>query len=238
METRFIPVLTPVLRPPQADLRAVLRSSLPALEDGDVLVISSKVVALDEGRCVPVAGADKEALVAAEAELVIPRPYWNRPLTVARHAFVGSAGIDQSNGDGHYILLPEDVFLSARRLWEWLRTEYGLAQCGVIVSDSASTPFRLGASGVALSWWGIEPLRSHIGRRDLFGRPIVAERSNVVDPIAAAAVLVGGEVDESTPVVIARGISGLTFTDRDTRSELLAPFSDDIFRVLYERWLP
>lgn len=203
-----------------------------------MLVVSSKVVAIHEGRCVPVTGSDKEALVAAEAQLVIPRPYWNRPLTVARHAFVGSAGIDQSNGDGHYVLLPEDVFASAKRLWEWLCTEYGLVQCGVIISDSASAPFRLGASGVALSWWGIEPLRAHQGRLDLFGRAIVAERSNLVDPIAAAATLVGGEVDESTPVVIARGVPNLVFTDRDTRTELLTPFSEDIFRVLYEHWLP
>lgn len=235
---KFIPVTTPVLRPPQADLRAVLHGSLPTLVEGDVLVISSKVVAIHEGRCVPVVGSDKEALVAAEAQLIIPRPYWNRPLTVARHAFVGSAGIDQSNGDGHYVLLPEDVFASAKHLWEWLRSEYGLTQCGVIISDSASAPFRLGASGVALSWWGIEPLRAHQGRLDLFGRAIVAERSNLVDPIAAAATLVGGEVDESTPVVIARGVPNLVFTDSDTRAELLTSFSEDIFRVLYERWLP
>ncbi len=234
----LIPVPTPVLQPPQADLQAALRASLPTLMEGDVLVISSKVVSIDEGRCVPVAGSDKEALVAAEAQFIIPRPYWNRPLTVARHAFVGSAGIDQSNGDGHYVLLPEDVFASAKRLWEWVRNAYGLTRCGVVLSDSASAPFRLGASGVAISWWGIEPLRAHQGRLDLFGRAIVAERSNLVDPIAAAAVLVGGEVDESTPVVIARGVPNLVFTDRDTRSELLPSFSEDIFRVLYERWLP
>jgi F420-0:gamma-glutamyl ligase len=233
-----IPVTTPVLRPPQADLQAALQLSLPSLLEGDVLVISSKVVSLDEGRCLPVVGSDKEALVATEAELFIPRPYWNRPLTVARHAFVGSAGIDESNGDGHYVLLPVDVFASAQRLWQWVRAVYGLARCGVIISDSASAPFRLGASGIALAWWGIEPLRSHQGRHDLFGRAIVAERSNVVDPLAAAAVLVGGEVDESTPVVIAREVPGLTYTDRDTRDQLLVPFTEDIFRVLYERWLP
>jgi len=238
MQACFLPIRTKRLCPPHDDLCTALRTALPPLLNGDVLVVSSKVVAIDEGRCVPVAGTDKEALVVSEAQLVIPRPYWNRPLTVSRQAFVGSAGIDESNGDNHYVLLPKDVFASARRLWEWVCKEYELTTCGIVISDSASAPFRLGASGVALGWWGIEPLRSHRGRLDLFGRPIVAERSNLVDPLASVATLLGGEVDECTPVVLARGVPDLTYTDRDTRDELLVPFSEDVFRVLYERWLP
>ena len=233
-----IPINTRVLRPPKDHLWDALQAALPPLIDGDVLVVSSKVVAISEGRCVPMVGTDKETLVRAEAELIIPRSYWNRPLTIARHAFVSGAGIDESNGNGYYILLPEDVFRSAHELWQQLCMYTGCSELGVIIADSASAPFRYGAQGVALSWWGIEPLRDHRGRKDLFGREIVVERSNIVDGLAAAATLVGGEVDECTPVVLVRGVPQLTYTDADTRAHLLPEFGDDIFRVLYEQYLP
>lgn len=217
---------------------AALRASDFAPTEGDIVVVSSKVVSIDEGRCVAKEDADKETLIRQEAELVIPRPYWNRPLTVARHAFVSGAGIDESNGNGYYVLLPEDVFASAKRLWEAIRHTYNITKLGIIVSDSASAPFRYGAQGVALAWWGFLPLQNHQGRKDLFGRAIVVERSNLADGIAAAAVVVGGEVDECTPVVIVRAVPKVTYTEVDTRALLLPKFEDDVFRVLYERYIP
>lgn len=234
----YIPVVTRVLVPPQDDLFAIITESLPVLHEGDIVVVSSKVVAIHEGRCVKKDEFDKEAFIQKEAELIIPRNYWKRPLTVSRHAFVSGAGIDESNGNGYYILLPKEVFASAKWIWESLCTSYCLKNLGVIVSDSASAPFRFGATGVALGWWGIEPLQNHIGRTDLFGREIQYERSNLVDGIAAGATVVGGEVDEATPIVIARGVPRVTYVDGDTRGQLLAPFAEDTFRVLYEQWLP
>ncbi|MBY0309981.1 coenzyme F420-0:L-glutamate ligase [Patescibacteria group bacterium] len=234
----FLPVMTRVLLPPQDDLRAVLKESLPPLRERDIVVISSKVVAIHEGRCVAKSGFDKNALIKQEAELVIPRGYAKWPLVVSRHAFVSGAGIDESNGNGYHILLPEDVFKSAQSLHEHLCVTYGIADLGIIITDSASAPFRYGAQGVALSWWGMEPLQNHIGRTDLFGREIRYERSNVVDGIAGGATVVGGEVDEATPIVIVRGVPRVTFVAGDTRDQLLAPFSEDRFRVLYEEWLP
>ncbi len=234
----YLPVVTRVLQPPKDDLLAVLAASLPPLRERDIVVVSSKVVAIDEGRCVPKAGFDKAAFLRAEAELIIPRDYWSTPLTVSRHAFVSGCGLDESNGDGYLIQLPVDVFASAKRLYEHLREQSGCAELGVVITDSASAPFRYGAHGVALSWWGFEPLQNHIDRTDLFGREIHYERSNLVDGLAAGAVVVMGEVDECTPVVIVRGVPRVLFTERDTRDELLAPFSEDTFRVLYEKWLP
>jgi dihydrofolate synthase / folylpolyglutamate synthase len=234
----YIPVKTRVLQPPQDNLYEALGAALPALQNGDVLVVSAKVVAIGEGRCVSVKGFDKETFIAGEAQLVIPRSYWSSPLTVSRHAFVSGAGIDQSNGNGYYVLLPHDVFRSAQLLHTYLCAQYHVSDIGVILTDSASAPFRYGAHGVALSWWGLEPLQNHIGRTDLFGRAIRYERSNLVDGIAVGATVLMGEVDECTPAVIVRNVPRMTFTDRDTRDMLLCPFHEDTFRVLYERWLP
>jgi dihydrofolate synthase / folylpolyglutamate synthase len=226
------------MQPPQDDLLAVLAEALPELAEGDVVLISSKVVAIHEGQTVQIEGVDKQTLIAAAADLVIERPYWPSPLTVAHHTFLGAAGIDESNGNGYYILLPEDIFASAQALWSWFRERYGLKKLGVIITDSHSSPFRFGATGIALAWWGIEPIEDCRGRRDLFGREIQYERSNLVDGLASGATVLMGEVDECTPVVIARAVTRLVYTEANTKDQLLVPFKDDTFRVLYDRFLP
>ncbi len=115
----YLPVKTRVLKPPQDDLLAVLGSSLPALQEEDIVLISSKVVAIHEGCAVAMGEIQKSELIAKAADLIIPRPYFTSPLTVAHHAFLGAAGIDESNGNGYYILLPEDPCASADRVRAW-----------------------------------------------------------------------------------------------------------------------
>jgi dihydrofolate synthase / folylpolyglutamate synthase len=235
---QLIPVKTSILKPPQDDLLAVLKKYLPVLQEKDVVLISSKVVAIAEGRTVLMSEANKPDLIKEASDLIIPRPYWPNPLTVAHYTFLGAAGIDESNGDGYYILLPKDIFTSAQRLQAWLKSEFKLNELGVIITDSHSVPFRYGASGVALAWWGIGPIEDCRGRSDLFGRVIQYERSNLVDGLAAGATVLMGEVDECTPVVIARDVPRLVYTEINTKDKLLVPFKDDTFRVLYERYLP
>ena len=230
----FIAVKTRIVLPPQDDLFAVIIESLTDVQEGDVVLVSSKVVAIGEGRCVPIGGVDKHELIRTESDFVIPTEYRPFPLVIKNHTFLGAAGIDESNGNGYYILLPEDCFASAERLHDFLCSKYHVKNLGVIITDSRSLPLRFGASGVALGWWGIRPLQSHIGEPDLFGRPFRYERSNIVDGIAAAANLVGGETDECTPIVIARGVPNLSFVTGDTRAELFSPYEEDTFRVLYK----
>lgn len=233
----FIPLKTRVLKPPQDDLLAVLNESLPSLCERDIIVISSKVVAIHEGNCIVANNADKSALVRAEAELYIPRPYWKTPLTVKHHAFIGNSGIDESNANGHYILLPKEPFLSAKHIRQHLKEKCALKELGVVIVDSHSTPLRRGATGIAIGWWGIDPLLNHVGEPDLFGREMRIEVSNLVDGIAAGANLVMGETNECQPVVITRGVPNLVFTDEDTSKPLLVDPEEDTFRVLYQKWL-
>ena len=234
----YIPVTTRVLQPPQDDLLAVFRESLPSLKERDIVLISSKVVAIHEGTTVPMnQGIEKTTLVAEAADLIIPRPYWPAPITVAHHTFLGAAGIDESNGNGYFILLPKDLFASASSLRQWLAMEYGIRELGVVITDSRSMPFRYGATGVALAWAGIEPIEDCRGRFDLFGRAIAYEQSNIVDGLAAGANVLMGEVDECTPIVIARDVPRIVYTEKDTRDQLFVPFKEDTFRVLYEKFV-
>lgn len=235
---QFIPVKTRVLTPPQDNLYEVLDSYLPPLCAGDVILVSSKVVAIHQGRTTKIGTTSKTELVETSADFIIHRDYSSVPLTVAHNTFLGAAGIDESNGDGYYILLPEHIFEFAKELHEYLCEKYALTELGVVITDSHSGPFRYGATGVALAWWGIEPMEDHRGRTDLFGREIQYERSNLVDGLAAGATVVSGEVDECIPVVIAREVPRLRFTKENTRDKLLVPYKEDLFRVMFEKFLP
>lgn len=233
----FIPIKTRIMKPPQDDLLAVLDESLTDVREGDVVLISSKVVAIHEGRCLEKSKVNLESLTKIESDLLIERSYWKSPLVVKYHAFLGASGIDESNGNGFYVLLPEDTFASATTIRTWLKEKYKLSELGVVITDSHSVPFRFGATGIALGWAGIEPIEDCRGRKDLFGREINYERSNLVDGLAAGANVLMGEVDECTPVVIARNVPRIKFTEANTKGKLFVDFKEDTFRVLYEKFI-
>lgn len=233
----FIPVKTKILEPPQEDLYSVLDASVPELKNGDIVCISSKVVAIHQGRTVRIGEADKAELVRREADHLIHTDYHPFPLTVKFNTFLGAAGIDESNGNGYYILPPDHVFETAAEFYRYFKKRHGVTDIGVIITDSRSLPFRFGAMGVAIACWGFSPIASHVGKKDLFGREIKFERSNLADGIAAAANLVSGEVAECQPVVIARGVPEVVFSDGDHSADLMVKPAEDIFRILYERFL-
>jgi len=234
---QYIPVKTRILNPPQDDIFPVLDEYLTDVQEGDVILISSKIVSISEGRCVKIGEVDKDVLIAKEAVFSIPRDYWRVPITVIHNAFIGTSGIDESNTGGYLVMLPEDPFASAQRIHAYLKERFGLEEVGVILTDSHSQPMRYGASGISIGFWGIEPLENCIGQKDLFGREMRFEKSNIVDGLAAGATVVMGEVAQCQPVVIARDVPTVTFTEENRKDELFVPFEEDTFRVLYEKYL-
>lgn len=229
----LISLKTRTLRPPQDNLLNILDEILTDLREGDVVSITSKVVAIHEGRCVLINGTDKEALVTREADALYYPDQNRKPLTIVCQALISAAGIDESNGEGYYILLPQDAFKSAEEIHSHLRKRHEINDLGVIITDSHSLPFRYGAMSVAIGCWGFEPIESHIGRTDLFGRIIQYSKTNIPDSIAAATTLVTGECDESRPITIVRNVPNLVFTDTDPRPEFFVRPEDDIYRDLY-----
>ena len=132
---QYIPIKTRIMQPPQDDLFAVLKESIKELHEGDVVFISSKIVAIGEGRCVPLDEVDKEAVVQAEADLIIPRDYWGSPLTLVHNVFISGAGVDKSNGNEHLILLPEDPFKSVKEIHQFLKEAFAVENIGVVITD-------------------------------------------------------------------------------------------------------
>jgi coenzyme F420-0:L-glutamate ligase len=236
----LIPIRLRTLKAPQDDLISAFAASRAKLKEGDVVAISSKVVSIGEGRAVPVAGTDKEKLIEQEADWYIrfKDARYRHRFTIAKGAMASSAGIDESNGNGHYILYPKDPFKSAKKLRSELMKAHGIKTLGLIITDSTSVPLRRGALGFALSWDGFVPLKDYRKKKDLFGRPFKAEVANVADGLAAGAVVAMGEGAEGTPMVIIRG-ANIEFGNRKTKEPLItAAPHDDLFAPLFftKRW--
>jgi coenzyme F420-0:L-glutamate ligase len=230
-----------LLTPPKDDLREAIYATKLTLKDGDIVAISSKVVSIGEGACVPMDQIEKKVLIEREAD-------WHRSVrrfkhkhlfTIARGALVGASGIDESNGNGYYILYPEDPFKSARSLRAWLCKTYGVKKLAIIITDSKSDFLRRGATGFALAWDGIDPLRDYRGTEDLFGRKIVFEMANLIDSLAAAANLLMGETTERIPLVVIRDAPNISFKNRSSKTDqLYVNPEDDLFApILFRpRW--
>lgn len=215
------PVKTRVLVPPQDDLLGVIKKALPKIHERSVLVITSKVISIWQGRCIPLSRfPDKDELIKKEADFYLPRqatPHAWVMHTIKHNIFIPSAGIDESNANGHYVLWPSHPKDTAKQLWHWARKNYRIKNLGIIISDSHSIPLRRGMMGLSLSYYGFQPLKEYRGAKDLFGRELKMTLANFPDSLATAAVLTMGEGKESMPLAVIRDVPDIKFTNRPYR---------------------
>ena len=200
----------------------------PGLLDGDILVVTSKIVSKAEGR---VAAMSREDAIEAETVRVVAR---RGPTTIAqtRHGFVmAAAGVDESNtAPGTVVLLPEDPDESARRLRKALRARPGV-NVGVVITDTFGRPWRAGQTDTAIGAAGVLPIRDHRGEADAWGNTLDVTMAAVADEIAAAGDLVKGKALQ-VPVAIVRGLSALvTDADGPGARALVRPSAEDMFRL-------
>lgn len=231
----YLPIKTRALKPPQEDIFPVIDGMLSEIKPGDVVLITSKIVSIHQGRCVPIEGADKKELIRQEADYLINYDGYDSPfppLAITHFTILSGAGIDESNANGHYILLPSRPFDIAEDIWNYIREKVGFADFAIIITDTRTTPMRYGSIGVAIAWWGMHAIESHRGKADLFGRPIKFSTTNIVDAVASGSAAVSGETNESTPIVIARKVPNVRFVDRDTRHEVFKSEKEDLFYPL------
>ena len=204
----------------------------PKIRKKSIIIVTSKIVALSEGRVVtPEHVATKEELIRSESEVAIPTKYvW---LTVKDGMVMASAGIDESNANGKFILLPRNSFKSARLLRRALQKKYRVKNVGVLITDSRTMPLRAGVTGVALGYAGFRGIRDYRGRPDIFGRRFHYSRTDVADSLATAAVLVMGEGNEQQPLAIIEN-APVEFCERVKRDELSIAVEDDMYRPIFE----
>jgi coenzyme F420-0:L-glutamate ligase/coenzyme F420-1:gamma-L-glutamate ligase len=214
-----------------ADLAALITDAAlagPGLSDGDIVVVTSKIVSKAEGRVVT---SDREAAIDAETVRVVARRGPTR-ISQTRHGLVlAAAGVDASNtAPGTVVLLPEDPDGSARRLRKAMAGRTG-ARLGLLITDTMGRPWRAGQTDTAIGAAGLAPLRDHRGQPDTFGNVLEVTMAAVADEVAAAADLVKQKTTQ-IPVAIVRGLGELvTDADGPGATALIRPAAEDMFRL-------
>ncbi len=221
---------------PGDDLAGIIATAALAepecLADGDVVVVTQKVVSKAENRLVavdPDDPRDHKRVVEAETVRALRRR-GDLVISETRHGFIcANAGVDLSNVErGWAALLPEDSDRSARRIRDGLRARAGV-EVAVIVSDTFGRVWRRGLTDVAIGSAGIGPILDHRGTRDTQGRELQVTEVAVVDELAATADLVLGKAT-GLPVAVIRGIDPSWFRPGEVRREIVRPASEDLFR--------
>lgn len=212
--------------------RACEADPVTALRDGDVVVVTQKVVSKVEDRLERIDFDDPRghrAIVERESVRIVRR---RGDLIIAetRHGWIcANAGIDLSNIDeGYAALLPVDSDRSARRIRDALAHRFGV-QVGVIVSDTFGRPWRRGLTDVAIGCAGIRPIADLRGTTDALGRELQVTEVCIVDELAAAADLVCGKA-AGIPVAICRGVDPEWLGEGAAQVELVRSPDEDLFR--------
>ncbi|MCH2413814.1 MAG: coenzyme F420-0:L-glutamate ligase [Acidimicrobiales bacterium] len=232
-ELRVVPVPgLPEVRPGD-DLAGMVAAACEAaigLRDGDVVVVTQKVVSKAEGRLVdidpeighrPIVEAESVRILRRRGDLIIAE---------TEHGFVcANAGVDLSNVEaGQAALLPEDPDRSARRIRDALTHRFGV-EVAVIVSDTFGRPWRRGVTDVAIGVAGLRPVIDLRGTADALGRELQVTEVAVADELAAAAELVMGK-STGIAVAVLRGVDPAWLGDGSVVNDLVRRPDEDLFR--------
>ncbi len=225
---------------PGDTMSEILDRYLPTPEERTVVIITSKIVSICEGNTVKIDGTvDKAELIRQEAQYYIENEkltHWGLILTIKRNLLIANAGVDESNGNGNFVLWPKNLQKTTNTIWQYLREKHNLKELGVIITDSRLTPLRWGTLGVGLSWCGFTPLNDYIGKKDIFGRSCKLTKSSILDGLAVAAVLAMGEGNEQTPLALVTQVPFVRFIDRPPSKQELKDMQiskeDDIYSPL------
>ncbi|MER5878939.1 coenzyme F420-0:L-glutamate ligase [Streptomyces sp. NPDC001910] len=224
----WAPTGLPEVRPGD-DLAKLIAAAGPGLADGDVLLVTSKIVSKAEGRIVE--AADREAAIDAETVRVVARRGALRIVENRQGLVMAAAGVDASNTPaGTVLLLPEDPDASARAIRDGLRDILGV-DVGVVVTDTFGRPWRTGLTDVAIGAAGVQVLDDLRGGTDAHGNPLSATVVATADELAAAGDLVKGK-SSGLPVAVVRGLAHLVAEgDGEGARALVRGARDDMFRL-------
>jgi len=222
-----------------------LENNSVKLNNNDIICISSKFIALSEGRYVKLSevdvssSADKMSkkynidsrlceLIQQESDKIF-HGFDGFVLTFKDGILAPNAGIDTSNiMPGYAILYPDDSLSSAKIIKNEIKKLFNI-DVGVIITDSRLMPTRIGTTGVAIAAAGIKPIEDERGKVDLFGNSIRVTQKAIADDLSSAAQLLMGECDESIPIVIIRDSALKISQDDDSEQTFSVGFDECIF---------
>jgi coenzyme F420-0:L-glutamate ligase / coenzyme F420-1:gamma-L-glutamate ligase len=214
------------------DLGGVILAALAAghvpVRDGDVIVVTHKVVSKAEGAVESYEDEESYRRIVERESRAVIRRRGELTISITRQGFIcANAGVDRSNvKPGNAVLHPRDPDRSAHKLRQRIERETGV-RIAVIITDTFGRVWRKGLTDVAIGASGIEPLLDYRGSVDTWNRPLEVTEVAIVDEIAAAADLVMGKA-EGIPVAVVRGLEWERGEGRAT--DLVRPPSEDLFR--------
>jgi coenzyme F420-0:L-glutamate ligase len=231
-----------------------LKKEGETLKEGDVVVISEKVIATAQGRIIDLNTVTKISekakklakncdmderfvqLILDESSMILGG--MTHVILAKVHDFlIANAGIDQSNaGPNKVVLLPDNLKKIAWEYRDTLKREFDLLNLGVIIADSRVQPLRKGTIGIAIATAGFEPIEDLRGHPDLFNRPMRITMRAIADDLASAAQFLLNETDQRTPVVIIREVN-VQFTENPLTSPEIAP-EECLFMSIFSKYLP
>lgn len=229
------PIHTSIIPLDERDLFRVLDAHLSEFTENSLLAITSKIVAICQGRIVRSDTVDRQRCIEAESDYFLP-PTASRygvTLTLKNHLLSPNAGLDESNGAGFYILWPEQPQQVANQIRQYLCQRFAIQHAGVVITDSTPVMMQWGVNGMAIAHSGFAALNDYVGKPDLFGRSLRMTRVNVANALAVAAVLVMGEGDEATPLTVISDLPFVHFQNRNPHPEELAALQIDPQDDLY-----
>ena len=214
---------------PGDDLAALIAGAADLVE-GDVVVVTQKVVSKAEDRLVDIDPEVGHRPLVERESVRILRRRGDLVIAETEHGFVcANAGVDLSNVEaGQAALLPIDSDRSARRIRDALRHRFSV-DVAVVVSDTFGRPWRRGVTDVAIGCAGLRPVVDLRGTTDALGRELQVTEVAVVDEIAAAAELVMGKA-AGVPVAVVRGIDPAWFGDGSVVDDVVRSPDEDLFR--------
>ena len=203
-----------------------LKNNSETLLNGDVVIVTQKIISKIEDRAVDLKVTDINEVLKEESTQIL-RKRGETVIARTRHGFIcANAGIDKSNIDkGYALLLPVDPNKTANTIRRKIKAEFDL-EIAVIISDTFGRAWRKGQTNVAIGSSGIEPLTSYIGTTDSYGNDLMATEIAIIDELAGASELVMNKVDE-VPVAIIRGYK-YKFSDKST-DEIIRSDDEDFF---------
>src|SRR3989344_1597668 len=235
---KITPLKTRKISRDDDNLFELLDKYIKRLNEKSIVAVTSKIVSICERSVIKIGQEDKINLIKQEAEYFIPaeKNKYKITLTIKRGMLVPTAGIDESNGNGYYILWPKNPQNTANRIREYLKKKFKLKKFGVIITDSKTAPLRWGTSGFTLAHSGFRALNDYIGKPDIFGRPLRVTKANILDGLAASAVICMGEGKEQTPLAIIEDLAFVRFQERNPTEkeikELKILLTDDLYAPL------
>ena len=212
-----------------------LKEAKVQLKNNNVLVVSSKVVAVCEGRIAAVKSenfkkGDLKALILKEAKKLFPSDYcW---LTLKNGNLTPNAGIDRSNiMKGYVVLWPKNAQKSAEIIQKYFKKKYKLNNLGVIIADSACEPLRLGVHGISIGHFGFVGIEDCRNKKDIYGKKFQFTQRAIADSLATAALLEMGETNEKRPFAVISD-AHVKFINKSDRKKNI-PLKEDIFCGIY-----